>query len=76
MSRSVRSNPFCPITTSVTEKEWKAETNRALRAAMRSAIARNEPVLPIKRDVRDQYGGPKDGKQRFDPARHPELMRK
>jgi len=36
----------------------------------------DEMVLPVLDDVANQYSGPKDGKQRFDPRRYPHLLRK
>jgi hypothetical protein len=32
-------------------------------------------IYPVKHEVQSQWG-PKDGKQRIDPANHPSLMRK
>jgi len=33
-------------------------------------------ILPIMDEVANQYSGPKDGNQHFDPRKHPQLMRK
>jgi hypothetical protein len=33
-------------------------------------------ILPVIDEVANQYSGPKDGKQHFDPRKHPQLMRK
>jgi hypothetical protein len=79
MSRSVRRSPFCGFTTAETERDWKAETNRKLRRASVRAMLRQDPealVMPLKHEVKNQYSGPKDGRMRFDPERHPNLMRK
>ena len=79
MSRSVRHHPFCGITTSVSEAWWKRVCNRALRAAVRCRMAGGEDadalLVPTLREVTRQWG-PKDGMQRFNPTKYPELMRK
>ena len=79
MSRSRRHHPFCGIATSETEAWWKRLSSRALRCAFRVRMACGiDPdalVLPLRHEVKGQWG-PKDGKQRFDVERHPELMRK
>ena len=79
MSRSRRHNPFCGITLSETEAWWKRLSSRALRCAFRVCLARKQDpdalVLPLRHEVKGQWG-PKDGKQRFDAMRFPELMRK
>jgi hypothetical protein len=72
MSRSRRRNPFCGITTARSDKEDKRMDHRAERAAVRDSLAHHREPDPRPRG---QYFD-KDGKQRFDPARFPELMRK
>lgn len=32
--------------------------------------------MPLKHEVKNQYSGPKDGRQMFDPQKYPALMRK
>ena len=82
MSRSKRSAPVTGITTAVSEKEWKREENRKLRHAADRVLQRlpsadpDALVLPVLDEVANQFSGPKDGKHRFDPRRHPRLMRK
>jgi hypothetical protein len=72
MSRSRRKNPVTGFTTATSEKEDKRLDHRAERAAVRDALAHQ--VEPPRRP-RGQYFD-KDGKQRFRPEDHPELMRK
>jgi hypothetical protein len=69
MSRSRRNNPICGWTTARSEKEDKRIANR---------ISRRTPVTekPQIRAVSDIWAFAKDGKQRFDPAEYPKLMRK
>ena len=82
MSRSKRNAPVTGITTAESEKEWKRKSNRKLRRAT-TQIVQQMPiadpdaiVLPLLDEVVSQYCGPKDGKQRFDPRRYPQLLRK
>jgi len=78
MSRSRRKRPFSGITSSDTEKQDKRIANRKLRRKVRVRLAVDaEPeTLPHVRDVSDPWAMSKDGKMRFDPDRHPDLMRK
>jgi hypothetical protein len=82
VSRSKRRKPVAGITTAESEKQWKQEANRKLRRASNQIVQQmpcadpDETVLPVLHEVANQYSGPKDGKQRFDPRRHPRLMRK
>jgi hypothetical protein len=75
MARSRRKTPICGITIADTDKPFKTTEHRRERRAVNVALATGEePPAP------KQYGNPwashKDGKQRFDPRRHPSLMRK
>jgi hypothetical protein len=72
MSRSRRKTPITGITTARSDKQDKRLDHRAERAAVRDALAHAQDP---PRHPRGQYFE-KDGKQRFDPERHPELMRK
>ena len=82
MARSLRKRPHCGIagTSSTSEKKWKQASSRVLRHAEKRVIrASDEPDpvdLPDKRQLVNQYSGPKDGKMRFDAARYPKLGRK
>jgi len=72
MSRSRRKNPFCGITTARSEKQDKRAEHHAERASVRGALALQTEPEPRPRG---QYWE-KDGKQRFDPVKWPEGMRK
>lgn len=82
MSRSKRSEPTAGVTTAASEKEWKRKANRKLRRAATQTLQQlpaSDPdamVLPVMREVTDEWDGPKDGKMRFDPRENPRLMRK
>ncbi len=82
MSRSKRSKPITGITTARSEKEWKRGANRKLRRAVTLTLQQlpaTDPdalIVPVMDEVANQYSGPKDGKQHFDPRRYPRLMRK
>ena len=76
MTRSRRHSPFCSITCSGFrrgEKWWKRLAHRARRKWERS-----HPHLPPRdeREYANCWCWPKDGRQRFDPGRWPEAMRK
>lgn len=75
MARSTRHHPFCGITTARSEKWDKRFAHRAQRAAERAALAAGRDV-PDRRETSNVWSMEKDGKQRFDPARHPSLWRK
>jgi hypothetical protein len=82
MSRSKRSQPITGITTAESEKDWKRDANRKLRRAVHQTLHQlpaadpDALILPVMDEVVNQYSGPKDGKQHFDPRKHPQLMRK
>lgn len=71
MSRSVRSNPVCGMTCAKSEKQDKALQHRALRAAVRGALANGSDIPRQRRRWMS-----KDGKQRFNPTTYPKGMRK
>lgn len=81
MSRSKRSEPATGVAAE-SEKEWKRKANRKLRHAATLKLQQlpaGDPdalVLPVMREVTDEWDGPKDGKFRFDPKEYPRLMRK
>ena len=78
MSRSRRKHPFRAITTAESEKQEKRHYNRCFRHASEQAL-KADPTgesLPILREQSDPWGMDKDGKVRFDPVKHPKLMRK
>ncbi len=71
MSRSRRHAPVCGITTARSEKQDKRQANRCLRRKVRSGHLELELL-----DVSDVWSFSKDGRARFDPRKHPKLMRK
>lgn len=84
MSHSRRKHPICGITMARSEKFDKQRRNRRLRVAERPAVAHlaalgtsdEEAVVePVIQEMPRTWGA-KDGRQRFDPACWPELMRK
>lgn len=79
MSRSRRKHPFCGIIKNAdSEKQDKRAYNRRSRHAAEQAL-KADPTgerLPILREHSDPWSMDKDGKIRFDPAKHPKLMRK
>lgn len=79
MARSRRHTPIASITTAASEKQDKRWANRNYRSALRRALKCGQDpdaaVLPILRDVSDEWAMAKDGRSWF--GRHsPELMRK
>jgi hypothetical protein len=78
MTRSRRKTPACGITTAVSEKDDKRYAHRAERRLNHQILATTEDGDSLKatRAVSNPWSMDKDGKQRFDPRRFPELMRK
>ena len=76
MSRSQKKRPFSGITTAKSEKQEKRLANRRERRAVKVMLDTEPKVLPDRREVSDVWGMSKDGKRRFDPARHPKMLRK
>lgn len=75
MARSRRKNPGCGWTTAASDKPYKRQQHRRERAAVRSInLTAEEP--PAGRAFGNPWHGEKDGKQWFDPERHPKEMRK
>ena len=79
MARSRRHTPIASITTAASEKQDKRWANRILRLATRRAIKGSiDPdaiVLPVMREVSDEWAMAKDGRTWF--GQHtPKLMRK
>ena len=78
MSRSRRKRPFHAVTTAESEKQEKRAYNRCFRHASEQAL-KADPMgesLPILREHSNPWCMDKDGKHRFDPVKHPKLMRK
>ena len=80
MSRSKRHSPIAGIAKARSEKWFKQKSNQVLRQKQKKAMMRDEPdaaVLPVRsRDAVETWSGPKDGKFRFNPRKHPRLLRK
>jgi len=79
MARSRRHTPIASITTAASEKQDKRRANRIHRSAASSTVKRDtDPdatVLPIMREVSDEWSMAKDGRSWF--GHHfPKLMRK
>ena len=79
MARSRRHTPIASITTAASEKQDKRRANRIHRSAARCIVKRDtDPdatVLPILREVSDEWSMAKDGRSWF--GHHiPKLMRK
>jgi hypothetical protein len=69
MSRSLRHNPITGIAVADSEKYDKRKANRILRARVRVALARkDDPVLPVLREVSDVWAFAKDGKKYWSDA--------
>lgn len=78
MSKSRRNRPHCGITTAASEKDDKRRSNRRVRHrnAQILAVTGDGDSLKHLRVLSDPWVMCKDGKQRFDPREHPQLMRK
>ncbi len=79
MARSRRHTPIASITTAASEKQDKRWANRIHRSAARSIVKRDtDPdaiVLPIMREVSDEWSMAKDSRSWFGYD-IPKLMRK
>ena len=69
MSRSRRKTAVMPITTAVSEKDYKAANHRSERRTVRTALASgsDDTAPKLHQDYGNPWNGPKDGKQRIDP---------
>lgn len=78
MSNSRRKRPLAGITTATSEKAEKSAANRRSRRTNEQILrsTHDEDALRHKRETSNPWLMAKDGKLRFDPARHPELLRK
>ncbi len=78
MSRSRKKNPIHGITTSDSEKEDKRVANRKERRINKQLLdsTNDDTKLVQRREVSDVWLMDKDGKTRFEPAKHPGLLRK
>lgn len=78
MSRSRRKTPVTGITTATSEKQDKRSANRRIRQRVKRRLDENPEteVVPLERETSNVWAMEKDGKLRFDPKLHPDLMRK
>lgn len=78
MSRSRRKTPVTGITAAASEKQDKRSANRKLRRRVKQDLNEDTEgtLLPSERELSNVWTMDKDGKQRFDPERYPDLMRK
>jgi hypothetical protein len=76
MSRSRRHTPVTGITKSESDTRDKVLAHRRQRRRVRTALASGHAEIVTRRKAGDVWGVAKDGKQRFDPRRWPQLMRK
>jgi hypothetical protein len=75
MARSRRKTPITGVTTAESDKNFKIKAHRRERAALRALdISSQEPQS--SKVFGNPWRGDKDGKQRFDAAMCPQLMRK
>ena len=79
MSRSYRRTPICGMTARPSDEPAKVRAHRAARRALGAidlTAQDAEIAAPHPRAHGDPWSAPKDGKTRFDPGLHPDLMRK
>jgi hypothetical protein len=75
MSRSRRKNSITGNTTSDSEKYDKRLNNRKMRRQNKLRLINGRDFVEMKQ-VSNPYNMDKDGRQMFDPKKHPNLMRK
>jgi hypothetical protein len=75
MSRSRRHTPVTGITKSESDKRGKVLAHRRQRRRVRTAMASGNAEIVTRRKAGDVWGFAKDGQQRFDPRRCPQLRR-
>jgi hypothetical protein len=75
MSRSRRKTPITGMTTAASDTRGKVLAHRRQRRRVRAALASGQVEVATRRKAGHVWSFAKDGKQRFDPARHPTLMR-
>lgn len=77
MSRSRKKSPYMGVTLVESDRVSKAAANRALRLALKQAIAMDpETPPPVIGQVMNRWNMAKEGKYRFDPRSFPKGMRK
>ena len=63
MSRSRRKNKIRGITTAPSEKQSKLKANRKLRRLTKETLKKGKEVLPLLREISNQWNFEKDGKK-------------
>lgn len=63
MSRSRRKNKIRGITTATSEKQSKLKANRKLRRLTKDTLKKGKEVLPLLREISNQWNFEKDGKK-------------
>ncbi len=63
MSRSRRKNKIRGITTAPSEKQSKLKANRKLRRMTKETLKKGKEVLPLLREISNQWNFEKDGKK-------------
>ena len=79
MSRSVRKTPVTGWAACDSEKRDKIIWHGRMRALMRKRLSQaetDEILIPLDSEAGNICEMGKDGKGRFDPRKHPKLMRK
>ena len=75
MTRSRRKTPISGRTGDMSERAFKAQQHRRERLEARQRLGRGEEP-PHPKAFGNPWNGPKDGKSYYDPADHPEWLRK
>ena len=76
MSRSRRKTPITGNSKADSEKADKKICHRVFRAKERQALSQGKEPPYHMAEASDDWMMAKDGRQLFDPDKHPELMRK
>ena len=78
MSHSRRKTPIRGITSSDSERDDKQLNHRRERRIVRTVVHTTPDieVLPHTRELSNPWAMAKDGKKRFNPKTHKEMMRK
>ena len=76
MTRSRRYTSICGITCAKSDKPDKRFASRRERLAVKALLAISNDLVEVQKKITPQKWMAKDGKQWFDPNRHPQLMRK
>ena len=81
MARSYRKNPCFGWSCAESDKDWKVGAHRRWRRKNKQLLMQlwrygKEIILLRLREVSDIGSSNKDGKQRIDPKKYPEVLRK